>query len=142
MFSTPLILEAAPDPDFWILRGPLVWCDPIFGRIVAPVGFRTDLASIPRTLRNLPDFDPNGRSRRAAVMHDWLYSWQGLGKDRSDDFLRAAMVAEGCSAATAEAFHDAVKWFGHYAWTDDAARGLKNTFVDVATYTAWSALQP
>lgn len=142
MFLTPLLLEAAADPDFWIVRQPLVWCDANFGRIAVPAGFRTDLASIPRALRNLPSFDPNGRSRRAAVTHDWLYSWQALGQPRSDDFLRAAMVAEGCDSEAAQAFYDAVKWFGHYAWSDDHARGLPAAFESPAAYQAWTSAQP
>lgn len=142
MFTTSLVLESDTAPDFWIVRAPLVWCDSAYGRIAVPVGFRTDLASIPRALRNLPSFDPDGRSRRAAVMHDWLYTWQALGKDRSDGFLRTAMLAEGCNVVDANAFYDAVKWFGHYAWTDDAARGILAAFENAAAYHAWSALQP
>lgn len=140
MFTTHLILEAGPEPDFWTLRAPLVWAgSPTLPDLTVPVGFKTDLASIPRTLRNLPAFDPNGLSRRAAVAHDWLYWWQGWGKDKADDFLREAMVIDGCSRVDADAFYDAVRWFGHSSWEDGAARGLASHFEAPTAYAAWLA---
>lgn len=142
MFTSPLVLEAAPEPDQWITRAPLIWCDDRFGRIEVPVGFRTDLASIPRALRNLAAFDPNGRSRRPAVVHDWLYAWQALGKDRADAFLRYAMVAEGVAHVDAETIYQAVHLFGGDAWKDDASRGLPAAFESGAAYHAWSSVQP
>ncbi len=142
MFTSPLVLEAAPEPDIWVTRAPLVWCDPIYGRIEVPVGFRTDLASIPRMLRNLPALDPNGKSRRPAVVHDWLYAWQALGKDRADEFLRYAMIAEGVVHVDAETIYEAVHLFGATAWKEDGARGVAGAFESDAAYRSWSSVQP
>lgn len=143
MFNSPLVLQEADIPDFWILAKPLVWAgsasSPPF---IVPVGFMTDLASIPRGLRNLPSFDPNGRSRRAAVGHDWLYWWQGWGKTRADDFLREAMLAEGCGVADAEAFWLAVHLGGGSSWDDGTKRGLASHFNTPADYAAWLASVP
>src|ERR1700760_3556625 len=98
MFQTPLILESAA-ADLWVVRQPLIWVDDKYGSLTAPVGFMTDLASIPRILRNLPAFDPNGVSRRPAVVHDWLYWSQGAVTKRTADwFLHDAMISEGASA--------------------------------------------
>lgn len=142
MFLTPLVIEAAATPDFWIVRAPLVWCDATYGRLEVPVGFFTDLASIPRIARNLPAFDPNGHSRRAAVVHDWLYQLQAHPKEWADSFLRDAMIAEGCSKIDADAFYEAVHLFGHSSWVSDHQRSMAASFVDAATYAAYSAIQP
>jgi hypothetical protein len=143
MFTSALVLEAdTVRPDFWIVRAPLVWCDGKYGRIEVPVGFITDLASIPRALRNLPAFDPNGNSRRPAVVHDWLYQLQHLPKLTADGFLRDAMLAEGCDTADADAFYEAVHLFGQSSWESDHARTMAASFVDQATYMAWSSVQP
>jgi len=140
MFVTSLVLEACTiRDDFWIVRAPLTWQDAQFGRITAPVGFYTDLASIPRWLRNLPAFDPDGKSRRAAVVHDWLYQRQQLPKSTADLFLRAAMIADGCSALDADAFYEAVHLFGQSSWDADHARTMAASFVDAETYQAWAS---
>lgn len=125
MFLTSLDLIADPTPDIWVLGSPLVWTDPIHGRLMAPAGFKTDLASIPRIFRNLPAFDPNGASRRPAVLHDWLYSSKAgyrLGRDFADGFLRAALIAEGASGWTANAFYYAVRAGGSFRWASLSAR--------------------
>jgi hypothetical protein len=128
--------------DFWVVRAPLIWCNAEFGRIAVPVGFRTDLASIPRALRNLPAFDPNGLSRRPAVVHDWLYAHQTHPKDFADRFLRTAMLAEGAVHADAEAFYEAVHLFGTDAWHTDGARTLAASFATQADFMAYVAIQP
>lgn len=121
MFKTALELVADPMPDFWVLGSDLVWFDSERGLMTAPKGTRTDLASIPRALRNLPFLDPDGVSRRPATFHDYLYGsayGRRRGKAFADDFLRAALIAEGASPATAAAFYYAVHWFGGPAWRD------------------------
>lgn len=125
MFLSDLALIAEPRPDYWRLEAPLIWSDPIHGRLMAPAGFETDLASIPRLFRNLPSFDPNGPSRRPAVMHDWLYSSRAgyrLGRDFADDFLRAALLAEGAGVWTVRAFYLAVRIGGAPHWEPLSAR--------------------
>lgn len=137
MFLTGLIVEAAANPDFWIVRSPLVACHPVHGRLAVPAGFVTDLASIPRALRNLPAFDPNGKSRRAAVLHDFLYAKQFLPKDVADTILRDALLWEGCSSGEAAAFYEAVSLFGASSWADDARRGFAGSFESLAAYKTY-----
>jgi hypothetical protein len=89
------------------------------------VDFITDLASIPRLFRNLPWLDPNGLSRRPAVVHDFLYGskiGRRFGKQFADSFLRTALVSEGATKTTANSFYFAVSWFGGESWDAD---GLK-----------------
>lgn len=74
-FFTPLDLRNAGNGRHFILIAPLQYLDdrpdgiPI--HITVPMGFVTDLASIPRGLWNL--FPPHGRYDYAAVVHDYLY---------------------------------------------------------------------
>jgi hypothetical protein len=119
MFLTELELIADARPDLWKVGRPLIWLDKTYGKLTAPDGFLTDLASIPRVFRNLPWLDPNGNSRRPAVIHDWLYDTapgRRYGKDFADAFLRSALLAEGATAGTARAFWLAVHLFGGPSW--------------------------
>lgn len=127
MFISQLELLVDPQPDYWVVGLPLTWTDPVYGRLEAPAGFRTDLASIPRICWALPAFDPNGPSRRPAVLHDWLYSsragWR-LGRQFADEFLRAALLSEGASTWTAQAFYIAVRVGGAGHWDALSARNM------------------
>ena len=119
MFLSRLYVRDTPTQDIWVLAQPLEWLGGEFGTITAPAGMTTDLASIPRALRNIPGLDPDGASRRAAVCHDFLYDREDgrmRGKDFADRFLRAALIAEGMSEITADAFYIAVRDFGLSAW--------------------------
>lgn len=112
MFRSNLLLEASK-PGQWIVRRPLVWDLPgKLGVITVPSGFVTDLASVPRFLRDRKAFDVNGASRRPAVLHDYLYATGMLGKEIADDIFRQALRDEGVGAVTAWAFYQAVNWFG------------------------------
>lgn len=136
-FQSPLILVADVQPDLWVVNSPLVWQDPVFGRLIVPAGFRTDLASIPRAVRNLPFLDPDGISRLPAAAHDWLYAWRGWGKARADDFLRDALLAEGASVIVAATFYYGVSWFGGHSWDSDAGALETRDFVNPAAYITW-----
>jgi len=119
MFQTELYVRSSRTRDIWVLVRPLVWTDETFGTIEAPIGMTTDLASIPRALRGIPELDPDGSSRRAAVCHDFLYDRSAgrlKGKDFADRFLRAAMLADGCGVICANLFFDAVHEFGASSW--------------------------
>lgn len=91
MFTTPLDLRADA-PDRWVLLRALIWDDDL-DRIEVHAGFVTDLASVPQLLRGL--LDVNGRSRRAAVLHDFLYTEQKLPRAECDAIFRKALLAEG-----------------------------------------------
>lgn len=127
MFRTSLLLEASTRPGFWIVRGRgLLWAtrDDLSDGIMVPDGFVTDLASVPRFLRDRKAFDVNGASRRPAVLHDWLYATGLGGKAYADDIFRLALRAEGVSATNAWAFYQAVHWFGGGPYREHARRRL------------------
>lgn len=116
MFKTPLILQADNRPDIWTTAAALVWSGLPIGNITVPAGFETDLASIPRLLRNLPDLDPDGISRRPAVLHDFLYCTQPCDRETADRTLQAALIAEGASRVTAWVYYKGVHWGGGDPW--------------------------
>ncbi len=117
VFTSPLIVEALPKPGEWRVVAPLVWCDPQFGRIAVPEGFETDLASIPGIVRAFPDFNPDGLSRRPAVIHDWLYNYKPVARDVADLFLREALIYEGINVIVAYTYYGAVRAFGGSHWS-------------------------
>lgn len=118
VFLTPLVLRATI-PDEWVVDEPLVYRDDNWGTFTVPPGTITDLASIPRALRSLPMLDPNGISRRPAVLHDYLYNSGGgsrFDKRLADELLRRALIDEGASRVVAHIYWRAVDWFGSSAW--------------------------
>lgn len=90
MFTTPLRLEA-DRPGYWVLLSPLIWDGE--ERYEVPAGFITDLASIPRVFRWL--LEQNGGSRRAAVLHDYLYRTHVTSRAQADELFSKALKAEG-----------------------------------------------
>lgn len=81
-----------------------------------PVGFRTDLASIPPFLR--PFFNRNGKSKKAAVVHDFLYSLdvdainRGLSRETCDALFYEALIECGVSEFAALMYFCGVRALG------------------------------
>lgn len=59
--------------------------------LTVPAGFQTDLASVPRLPGMFLLFE--GKARRAAILHDWLYSHH-YPRDWADLVFREAMRGE------------------------------------------------
>lgn len=95
-FLSRLYLVDADDTDTgrWFLYAPLVFDSTVAGRIITvPAGFPTDLASTPRIpiiyemLGNI--------GRRAAVVHDYLYTSGRESRAIADAVLREACTVNG-----------------------------------------------
>lgn len=117
-FLSALRVEAVDDG--WRLTQPLVYRTgflPGVGdgiTITAATGFITDLASIPAPFR--PWFDVNGPSRKASVIHDWLYS-RGIGtRALADRIFREAMRDSGMSWWRRWTMWSAVRVGGWASW--------------------------
>lgn len=135
MFVSELCLAARFEPGEWALIAPLVWQEKGF-RVEVPVGFVTDLASIPAALRG--GLSVVGLSRRAAVLHDYAYCAQKLPRIETDALLLRALLADGMSAATARLYWIGVRTGGASHWSDrapDASLQLSD-FVSEAAYQA------
>lgn len=94
MFLTRLKVTEG-EGETWVLDRPLVWNDGK-RRFAVPAGFVTDLDSVPR----LPVIWLllKGRSRAAAVLHDWLYSEGLVSRREADAIFFAAMKATAPAA--------------------------------------------
>jgi len=80
--------------NIFILDAPLVYNDEIFGKLIVPKGFETDLASVPRIPVIYALY--GGRVHREAVLHDALYRKDFPGKisfwEANCIFLRAMNI--------------------------------------------------
>lgn len=122
MWVSELDLRAI-DPAPWLrVTAPLVWDDPIYGRVEFPAGTLTDLGSTPQPLHRFESFDPLHTARKSAVGHDFLYrrgKWpdgRAVTRQEADEFLRRAMIAEGHSAALARSWWLGVRLGGWRPW--------------------------
>jgi Protein of unknown function (DUF1353) len=120
LFTDNPALVVLPRPDYWAVVAPLVWDSPTL-HLTIPVGFITDLASIPKVLRNTLDVD--GRSRAPAILHDWLYCTQHSTRAFADSMLREALGEYGENAATAWVYWAGVRLGGWLPWSERQQRG-------------------
>lgn len=86
-------------------------------RILVPINFETDFATIPKVIRFFIDND-SGVIRDAAVVHDYLYATQStnfyplIDKDDADLILMDGMKDLGASFITRYTVYYAVRLFG------------------------------
>lgn len=102
----------------WMLTEPfIVMVNEV--EITVPAGFVTDFASVPRLPFTFAMFGDLGHG--AAVLHDWLYSGQGVipffRKD-ADLVLRYALIEDGVPAWKAWIMWAAVRAFGGKHFTE------------------------
>lgn len=86
--------------------------------VVVPVGFVTDLASIPRVFWSLLPTD--GAYTFPAIIHDYLYWTQKYPRDTADSVFRYGMDDMKVSSAVALAIYTAVRVGGKSAWVNNA----------------------
>lgn len=109
-----LCLRALQDDNEWALTAPLRWLLDDGMTLTVPENFITDLASIPRVFQNV--LSVTGKSRRAAVLHDFLYCTKWFSRARSDNLLRLALIAEGMAPAEARIYWLGVRAGGWLPW--------------------------
>ncbi|AUN95393.1 DUF1353 domain-containing protein [Pseudazoarcus pumilus] len=113
MFLGELIIRDGQRSGEWVLHAPFVW-QTDDERIVVPEGFRTDLASIPRLFQGL--IPVNGRHRRAAVLHDYLYVVQDRSRSAADRLFLTAMESVGVRWSQRWVMYAAVRVGGWLPW--------------------------
>ena len=96
--------------------------------MTVPVGFVTDLASIPPALQSL--IQQNGPYLLPAVVHDYLYWKQTCTRDQSDQILLLAMIEHAVPEPQRFAIYQAVHFAGIFAW-DENARNRKAGLVRI-----------
>jgi hypothetical protein len=111
--------EIAGDGKWAKLLEPLRYHDDS-GRIhEVPAGFRTDFASIPRVLWSLVGGPAEGKYRRAAVLHDYLYALAGstgITRAECDRLFHEVMLASGVGRVTAWTLYAGVRAGGWVTW--------------------------
>ena len=84
--------------------------------ITVPPGFVTDFASIPRGFRWW--ITGHGKTRKPAVIHDYLYATWGSHRDKADKIFLEALGEVGVSPWKAKLCYRAVRAFGWAAFKE------------------------
>lgn len=114
-FLSPLVVEVIPD-GLYKLTEPFAYRWRA-GVITIPKGFVTDFASIPRVARTLITGHDN--TRKAAVIHDYLYQ-HGVGRRAQADLIfREAMQEAGVPRWKRQLAYLAVRIFAGHTWGDN-----------------------
>lgn len=105
----------------WVVLAAFEWQSASM-HVIVPKGFITDLASIPRGLRAI--FDVSGPSRRAAVLHDWLYcealdaNGKSVTRRQADSLFREALADCGVGIVGRNLYWAGVRTFGEAYWDE------------------------
>src|SRR5215208_62717 len=119
----PVDFKPFVDGRNWIVRERLTYRIGISqDSMTVPVGFVTDLASIPPALQSF--IQQNGPYLLPAVVHDYLYWKQTCTRDQSDQILLLAMMEHAVPEHQRFAIYQAVHFAGMFAW-DENARNRK-----------------
>lgn len=114
-FLTPLDLRAVRGhPRKWQLLTPLVYRSESGAEIVVPVGFLTDLASIPQVFQGIVPV--NDAHRDAAVLHDYLFVIQDRPRAAVDALFLEAMRLSGVRVTQRGVMWAAVRLGGWMPW--------------------------
>lgn len=115
---------ALVDDGHWRLLEPFV-ADVDGEDLVVPPGFLTDFDSVPKLPVVYMAF--SGSGKRAAVLHDYLYSRGGprefkdRGRRWADRLFWAAMMCEGIDTVVADAKYLGVRVGGESHWEEPAS---------------------
>jgi hypothetical protein len=86
--------------------------------VIAPTGFVTDLASIPRALWSI--WPSDGSYAYPAIIHDYLYWTQPCTRAEADNVLKFAMQDFKIGAVTLNAIYEGVRVGGQASWNENA----------------------
>lgn len=104
------------DGDRWYETiEPFAFHSQLYGATIkVPVGFQTDMASVPRTFQIALQKD--GGIIEAALVHDYLYSISakplGFSRRDADRIFLEAMTVAGMGPIKRGWAYNAVRWFG------------------------------
>ena len=108
----------------WRVDAPLSYVSSGGERIDVPVGFITDLASVPRPLWVF--WPPEGLYSEPAVIHDAMYTQQKLTRVRADAILLEAMKDWGVPWYDRWPIYAGVRAGGWVAWAEHAKQNAAN----------------
>lgn len=113
-FDREMVSSDTNDGWHHVLTAPLTYITASSESVMAPVGFWTDGASVPRFLWRV--FPPFGKYFRAAVIHDFMYYRGAFVRSKCDAIFREAVLACGCNKATAYTLWAGVRVGGWVAY--------------------------
>lgn len=116
-FTTPLQVTPLTDGHSWALTSPFQYHVGKFPSefvIDIPQGFVTDFASVPRLLWAL--IPPTGKYGKAAVIHDFMYTYAIGSKALADYVFLEAMTVLQVGKVKRELMYQAVRLFGRGAY--------------------------
>jgi hypothetical protein len=128
----PTITQLIPEPPVFMVSAPLKYTTRDGHQITVPVGFVTDLASIPRLLWWWQA--PHAATMAPAIVHDYLYWEQSCSREEADAIIYLAALDTGMSKANAFAVYQGVDKAGGGPWKNNAAARNKgeSRFFNVA----------
>jgi hypothetical protein len=100
----------------WLRRGVVPETENKRVFIDVPANYITDLASIPQVVQSL--IPVNGPYSKAAVIHDFLYTYNIVSKTFADDVFYEAMGVLNVGWLKKRVVYNAVKFFGGAAYKD------------------------
>ena len=117
-FLTDLDAELVQsEPALWKLTLPLLYQSDVANTtFVVPVGFTTDLASVPRI--PIAYMLAGGTSNEASVVHDYLYSSHEVDRATADAVLREASALTGVPGWRRWIMWAGVRLGGGSHWTE------------------------
>lgn len=105
VFDSRLLIEE-DGPGYWRVARVLTYKGNT-DTFVIPVGFRTDLASVPRIFWVV--LPPFGAYQRAAVIHDFLCRQPDVSYKDADGIFRRILLEEGVPPRTAQVLYLGVR---------------------------------
>lgn len=116
-----LVFTRFVEPIYVLLK-PISWAPNVgmhhrHSAVEVPIGFVTDLTSVPRPFWSMLPRD--GNYTYAAVIHDYLYWEQTTSREDADDILRLAMQDLEIKNHIIAAIHSAVRLAGGAAWSNN-----------------------
>ena len=113
-FTDQLIVSPLPDGKRWVVRRLFYYYidedTPSGDKVVVPIGFVTDFASVPRVFwKILPKW---GKYGNAAVVHDYLYSKGNRSRKECDKIFLSGMKVLGVPTWKRYSMYYAVRMFG------------------------------
>ncbi|MFC3939168.1 DUF1353 domain-containing protein [Pseudomonas gingeri NCPPB 3146 = LMG 5327] len=117
-FESDLELRHRPGHTRWQVVRPLQYVTLDGRRIQVPIGYLSDLASVPRLARWLIDREEPA-ARRPSVLHDRIYTHEThrFTKAEADRIFYDALREEGMNTALAWLMWQAVRIGGRGTWS-------------------------
>lgn len=126
-FTAPLLVTPLDDGKSWVvITGDFKYDVGYEGSgdsVAVPRGMVSDFASVPRPIWWFAA--PWGRHGHAAVIHDAGYYLQDRSRREYDQIFLEAMEVLEVGRLKRGLMYRAVRWFGRWAWEDNARRNRR-----------------